>query len=114
LLWTVGIGLFVGLLWAGWSFRAGNAATIDLDLIWLQLSGVAIWRVILVSIGLGAITGGTLVGFPWLRARLLNHRYRRAIRRLEAEVHELRSLPLEASRSDLPPPPPIAAAGEQR
>lgn len=114
LLWTLAIGLFVGLLWMGWSFRAGNAATTDLDLIWIQLADVALWRVILISIALGAIAGGTLVGFGWLRLRLLNHRYRRAIRRLESEVHELRSLPLEESKTELPPPPSIAAAGESR
>ena len=37
---------------------------------------------------------GTLAGFTWLRLRLENRRYRRAIRRLEAELHEMRSLPL--------------------
>ena len=32
--------------------------------------------------------------FAWLRQRLLNRRHRRAIERLEGELHRLRSLPL--------------------
>jgi hypothetical protein len=78
----------------GWSFRAGNASTTDLDLIWIRLVDVEIWRVILVALAAGALLGAVLVGFAWLRARLLNRRYRSTIRKLESELHQLRSLPL--------------------
>ena len=101
LLWTVGLGLFVGTLWMGWSFRAGNASPIDLDLLWIRVPNVELWRVILVSIGMGAVFSAIVVGFAWLRVRLLNRRYRRAIRRLESELHELRSLPLSGGEAEL-------------
>jgi uncharacterized membrane protein YciS (DUF1049 family) len=87
----------VGALWLGWAFRAGNSAIIDLDLIWMQVAGVELWRVILVALALGGAIAAVLVGFGWLRARLLNRRYRKTIRRLESELHQLRSLPLSGS-----------------
>jgi uncharacterized membrane protein YciS (DUF1049 family) len=98
--WIVGGGLFVILLWMGWSFRAGNAGTFDLDLVWIKVADVEIWRGILVSIGLGALGAAILVGFAWLRLRLLNRRYRSTIRKLEAELHQMRSLPLAKHAAD--------------
>jgi len=94
----MGLALFVAALWIGWTFRAGNGGSVDLDLIWLQLRDVALWRLVLASVGFGAVLAGSLVGLAWLRARLLNRRYRSAIRRLESELHQLRSLPLAGSR----------------
>lgn len=113
LLWILGVGLFVGTLWMGWSFRAGNAEPVDLDLIWIRISEIELWWAILVSIGIGAIFSGLLMGFVWLRVRLLNHRYRRAIRRLESELHEMRSLPLTGSDSQLRESSASAPAAEQ-
>jgi len=95
--WLSGVALFVAALWIGWSFRAGNASSVDLDLIWLRLEGVALWWVILMAGGAGALLAGGGVGFAWLRARLLNRRYRKRIRQLESELHQLRSLPLAGS-----------------
>ena len=97
LLWTLGLAFFVGALWTGWSFRAGNSGPIDLDLIWMQVPNVEPWRVILLALGLGAVLASVLVGFGWLRARLLNRRYRSTIQRLESELHQMRSLPLSGS-----------------
>lgn len=101
-LWAVVLGLFVGTLWIGWSLRAGNAAPVNLDLIWLQVVGIELWRAILMAMGFGAGFSAILVGFAWLRARLLNRRYRKAIARLESELHEMRSLPLAGHDADLP------------
>lgn len=117
--WLVLIGLFVGTLWMGWTFRAGNSAPIDLELIWIQVPNVEIWRVILLTLFLGASLSALIFGFAWLRARLLNGRYRRAIKRLEAELHEMRSLPLAGHRSEVPEAlemdaPPSAAVAEPR
>lgn len=92
--WVAVLGAFVALLWLGWSFRIGNETLIDLDLIWVKFHQVELWRVILLAIATGAIFSALCVGFAWLRGRLLNRRYRRAIRRLESELHEMRSLPL--------------------
>jgi uncharacterized membrane protein YciS (DUF1049 family) len=101
LLWVSGAACFVALLWLGWSFRVGNETPIDLDLVWVQFHQVELWRVILLAIGIGAVASALCVGFAWLQSRLLNRRYRRAIRRLESELHEMRSLPLTGSEPSL-------------
>jgi uncharacterized membrane protein YciS (DUF1049 family) len=48
---------------------------------------------------MGASLATAVIGFAWLRQRLLNRRYRRVIKKLETELHEMRSLPLAGSRS---------------
>ena len=99
-LWIVVVGFFVGALWVGWSFRSGNVTPIDLDLIWIRIANVEVWWVILVAIAAGAIVATSLVGFLLLRAHWLNIRYRRVIKRLESELHQMRSLPLSGSDID--------------
>jgi len=96
--WLVLVGLFVGTLWIGWTFRASNSALIDLELIWVRVPDVEIWRIILLALLLGAVLSALLFGFAWLRQRLLSGRYRRVIKRLESELHEMRSLPLAGHR----------------
>ncbi len=101
LMWILIVGLLVGALVLGWSFPTGNSSPVDVDLIWIRVSDVALWWVILVSAGVGAFASLLVVGFAWIRGRLLNFRYRREIRRLEAELHEMRSLPLSGSDAAL-------------
>lgn len=108
LLWISSAAFFVAMLWLGWSFRAENATPIDLDLVWVRFSNVELWRMVLVSIGFGVVVSALVVGFAWLRSRLLNRRYRRVIRRLETELHELRSLPLTGSE------PPITMSAPEK
>jgi uncharacterized membrane protein YciS (DUF1049 family) len=91
------LGLSLGLAWAGWSFRSGNADRIDLDLVWLHVHNVEIWWVLVLALAMGLSLGALVVGPAWLRQRLLNRRYRKSIQQLEGEVHRLRSLPLVES-----------------
>ena len=97
LIGLVGLAAFVGSLWTGWTFRASNSLSIDLDLIWIRIPNVELWWVLLVAMGLGAALLLLLISFPWMRRSLLLRKYRSTIRRLEKEVHELRSLPLVGS-----------------
>lgn len=87
----------LGLLWVGWSFRSGNAGTVDVDLVWVRMAGIALWWALSVAAGLGVLCGTLFVGFAWLRQRILNRRHRATIARLESELHQLRSLPLSGS-----------------
>lgn len=119
-LWLSGLAAFFGALWIGWTFRARNSLEFDLDLIWLHLPEVEIWWVLVLAIGAGALGAALIVGFAWLRARLMIRRYRSMIRRLEKEVHQLRSLPLIGSQPNggdldafepaaaIPSPPSVA------
>ena len=97
LVWILGVAAFVGSLWTGWTFRASNSLNIDLDLIWIRVPNVELWWVLLLAMALGAGLTLLAVGFAWLRGRILLRRYRSMNRRLEKEVHELRSLPLVGS-----------------
>ena len=110
----------------GWSLRSANVQVVDLDLIWIRVPNLELWWLVLLSIAAGFLLATLIVGFAWLRGALVNRRYRKSIRRLEAELHELRSLPL-SGRGDAPPlervpappggrvpAPPRAAAGAGR
>jgi uncharacterized membrane protein YciS (DUF1049 family) len=97
LIWVVSLVAFVGFLWTGWTFRANNSLSNDLDLIWVQYPNVELWWLLLLAMSFGAGITALILGFAWLRARLLLRKYRSNIRRLEKEVHELRSLPLVGS-----------------
>ncbi|MEE8164617.1 MAG: LapA family protein, partial [Myxococcota bacterium] len=91
------LAAFFGALWMGWTFRARNSLEFDLDLIWFRIPNVEIWWLLLLAIGGGALVAALIVGFAWLRARLMIRQYRSMIHRLEKEVHQLRSLPLIGS-----------------
>ncbi len=97
LLWLSVLAAFFGALWMGWTFRARNSLEFDLDLIWFRIPNVEIWWVLTLAIGGGALVAALIVGFAWLRARLMIRQYRSMIHRLEKEVHQLRSLPLIGS-----------------
>ncbi len=97
LLWLSVLAAFFGALWMGWTFRARNSLEFDLDLIWFRIPNVEIWWVLMLAIGGGALVAALIVGFAWLRARLMVRQYRSMVGRLEKEVHQLRSLPLIGS-----------------
>lgn len=92
------------MLSVGWMFRDRNSNSIDLELIWFQVSDIEIWWVILVAMALGGGLAVMPLSFAWLRSRLLNMRYRREIKRLESELHEMRSLPLADDQPELREP----------
>lgn len=97
LIWVVGLVAFVGSLWIGWTFRSNNSQVLDIDLIWIHVPQIESWWLVLVAMSIGAMLAGAIIGFAWLRARLLLRKVRSRLRRLEKEVHELRSLPLIGS-----------------
>ncbi|MBK7947661.1 MAG: LapA family protein [Deltaproteobacteria bacterium] len=91
--------LVLVLGWSAWSFRSGNDGVIDLDLVWVRVHGVPVWSALGMALVVGASLGGLVVGFAWLRQRILNRRHRKAIERLESEVERLRSIPLAGGGS---------------
>lgn len=95
-----GIVLFAALLVGGWRFRAGNESTVDVSFVLGSVPGVPLWLALGFAFALGALA--IALPFTWWLARsgLLVRRYRRAVQKLESEVHELRTLPLA---SEAPP-----------
>lgn len=97
LLWVLIVGVVVGALVFGKMFPAANSTAVDVDLLWVRVPNVEVWLLLSGSIGFGALLATLVVGFAWLKARLLNRRYRKVIKRLETELHQMRSLPLSPS-----------------
>ena len=93
----IGLTAFVAALWLGWTFRSNNSALVDLDLIWIQVAQVELWWLVLMALASGVAFISLIFAFVWLRNRLLLRAARSRIRRLEREIHELRSLPLLGS-----------------
>jgi len=110
LLWLV---FFAALLIGGWKFAAGNAQEVRLDYLAGQLEGVKVWVLVGATFLLGAVAGVALCLIEMARLGLLSRRYRKALGRLEAELHSLRSLPLgpDPSTRVTADPAEVAAAG---
>lgn len=111
------IGLIVAVWYFGWQFAAENQDAVDVHLVAGELRGVALWKLLLSSFAAGA--GVILAYHLYTSARngLTSRRYRKTIGGLEAEVHELRNLPLSpeasvpAGKASEAVGPPVAAAG---
>ena len=96
------IVVFVGLLVVGWKFAGSNA----LPLVAVHYPGGkfperALWVVLLVAFGSGVVLTASVAAVRGARIRLVSRRYRKLVDSLQAEVHQLRSLPL----SDQPQTP---------
>jgi len=88
--------LFVGVLVFGWRFAHENSASVTVSYLAGQYEGVALWLLVLVSFGMGVALTSIFALFGRARAGLIARRYRKTVAALEAEVHQLRNLPLVA------------------
>jgi len=90
----LGIALFVGVLVLGWRFASDHGEIVTVKLPGLAPMEVALWMALLVSGAVGAVAVGILASLRVARLGLEARHYRKVIRGLEAEVHQLRNLPL--------------------
>lgn len=97
ILFVIVVGLFAAALWLGGAFRVANGTPIDLDLIWLRIPNIELWLLVVAAFTVGAAIATLVVGFAWLRGWVLVRRFKKATKKLEKELHELRSLPLSGS-----------------
>jgi Lipopolysaccharide assembly protein A domain len=89
----IGVALIAALLIGGWSLKAENAENVAVSFLFGELQ-VELWEALLGAFGVGFALAGA--GWLWagLRARMIERRYRKAVGGLEAELHQLRNLPL--------------------
>ena len=87
------LGLFVAVLVVGWRLATENSATVSIHYVAGETGDVLLWAALLVAFALGAATISLLAAYHWARLSMVARRYRRAVRKLEAEVHQLRNLP---------------------
>ena len=86
--------LFAAVLIGGWRFAAQNSSPVTVGYLAGETPGVALWLALLVAFGLGAVVTALFAGMSLARTGLLARRYRKTVAGLEAEVHQLRNLPL--------------------
>ncbi len=102
------IAVFAGLLVAGWQFAANNAQPVPVYYPGGEFAGRALWVVLLVAFGSGVVLSALVAVVRGARIRLVSRRYRKLVDSLQAEVHQLRSLPLSEQprtlSSDSAPP----------
>ena len=92
--WLGGSALFVAALVYGWRFRASNETQVPVDFLVGVLPPSPVWKVLCASFLLGAAAATLVCVFQLARLSLTARRYRKALGQLEAEIHELRTLPL--------------------
>ena len=91
---SAAIVLFAGALYLCVRLPALHAEPVRLDYLLGAVEGVPLWQALLGAFLAGALASGILALLSITRARMLARRYRKSARSLEAELHELRSLPL--------------------
>jgi len=104
LFWVVA---FVGVLVFGWWFAAANAELVPISYVFGELAPRPLWLVLLAAFALGAAIAGLVGGYQAAKRGLVMRRYRKTVRGLESELHQLRNLPLAASE------PTSLGAGER-
>ncbi len=77
-----------------WRFATGNSGVVIIKTPVLADIEVSLWIALLVAFAVGAIVAGLVAAYQVARLGLLGRRYRKIIRGLESEVHQLRNLPL--------------------
>jgi hypothetical protein len=105
----VGIALFVGVLVFGWTFAADHSQPVTIRIPYLVDFELTLWAALLAAFGIGVAATGTLAVLRATRQGLVARRYRKMIRDLEAEIHQLRNLPLATDA----PAAPETAVGEE-
>jgi hypothetical protein len=93
--------LFVGLFAVVWLFSTRNASEIEVDLLLLQIPMVPTWVALLCAFGIGVLAAGVSLAYQLIKKNLVARRYRKAIKGLESEIHQLRNLPLAGADSAL-------------
>ena len=96
------IVVFVGLLVAGWKFADSNGQLTPVHYPGGKLEDRALWMVLLVAFGSGVVLTTIIAAVRGARIRLVSRRYRRLVESLQAEVHQLRSLPLSEQQAQNP------------
>ena len=89
----IGLALIAAILVGGWSLKAENAENVAVSFLFGEIQ-LELWEALLIAFAAGFVLAG--VGWLWsgLRARMIERRYRKAVGGLEAELHQLRNLPL--------------------
>jgi uncharacterized integral membrane protein len=95
----LGIGVPVALVWLGWQFAGRNSSLVTIDYLVGEAGDVSLWVVLVTSFAAGAAFAGLAGLYQLAKLGLVTRRYRKTVHGLEAEVHQLRNLPLVTEES---------------
>lgn len=109
----VAIVCFVALLVGGWHFAARNSATVTVYHPAGAIGEVRLWVALLVAFAAGVVLSAAVGMARGARMRLVARRYRKLVAALQAEVHQLRSLPLADTTSTDEADPALPSALER-
>jgi uncharacterized integral membrane protein len=108
------IGALTTLLVGGWLFAAQNRDPVRVHYVVGEFAEVALWKALVAAFAAGAAVVGVFTLIAALRHGLVLRRTRKLVGGLEAEIHQLRNLPLapdpeapgdtRTTRSDAAPP----------
>jgi hypothetical protein len=88
------VAVFGTVFYLAWRFAMDNSGAVIIKIPVLQDIEVLLWISLLTAFALGAVLTGLGAAYQAARLGLLARRYRKIIRGLESEVHQLRNLPL--------------------
>jgi hypothetical protein len=88
------VAVFGAAFFLAWRFAMDNSGAVIIKAPMLEGVEVSLWIALLAALALGAILTGLAAAYQAARLGLLARRYRKIIRGLESEVHQLRNLPL--------------------
>ena len=88
------LAVFVAALILGWRFADANLEPVSIHYLVGALDGVPLWAALGGAFGLGFTIAGLAGLYQMARLSLTARRWRKAVRGLEAELHQLRNLPL--------------------
>jgi uncharacterized integral membrane protein len=97
------VALFVGALVLGWTLREKNEGLVTISYAFGQFPPVPQWLALLAAFAVGAAAAGLIGAYQVAKLRLLTRRFRKTVRGLEAEVHQLRTLPLASEEPAVAP-----------
>jgi uncharacterized integral membrane protein len=88
------VAFFAAILILGWRFANANSSRVPIDYLVVQYADLALWAGLAGAFAGGAALVSLLALYQIAKLGLVVRRYRKAVQALEAEVHQLRSLPL--------------------
>ncbi len=92
-LWVI---VIAALLYVGWRFPTENAEGIAISYLFGTFEAVPVWVALLAAFGIGALLATMASSLRVAKLGLTTRRYRKTVNDLEAEVHQLRNLPLSS------------------
>jgi uncharacterized integral membrane protein len=90
----VAIAIFVAALVLGWKFAHANLEPVSVHYLVGVLAEIPLWAALVGAFGAGAVLVAIGALVPLARVGLTARRWRKVARELEAELHQLRNLPL--------------------